>query len=136
MAELSSIGMERYLKAAIGPSVRIVNLVVLGEGEKKDIKGYGYGTPVQIDYEADGKQGRAVLDTISPGPFGHEHMADRAGMLLWDHSAFNRLPRHVRSIDAGAFRRDGTAVSLGDTEEFFVLTEYAEAASCWSMKDC
>jgi aminoglycoside phosphotransferase (APT) family kinase protein len=53
-------------------------------------------------------------------------MADRAQMALWDHHAFNLLPRHIRSIDAGAFRRDGTAVSLGDAEEFFVLTEYAE----------
>jgi aminoglycoside phosphotransferase (APT) family kinase protein len=53
-------------------------------------------------------------------------MADRAQMLLWDHQAFNLLPRHVRSIDAGAFRRNGSAVSLGDAEEFFVLTEYAE----------
>jgi aminoglycoside phosphotransferase (APT) family kinase protein len=53
-------------------------------------------------------------------------MADRAQILLWEHSSFNRLPRHVRSIDTGAFRRDGSAVSVGDAEEFFVLTEYAE----------
>jgi hypothetical protein len=103
-----------------------LNLKVLGEPGGSDIKEYGYGTPVQIEYESDGKQQRAVLHTVSPGPFGHEHMSDRAQMLLWDHCAFNRLPRHVRSIDAGAFRRDGTAVSLGDAEEFFVLTEYAE----------
>jgi hypothetical protein len=126
MGELSRTEMERYLKSVIGPSARILNLKVLGESEGKDIKGYGYGTPVQIDYECDGRKRRAVLHTISPGPFGHEHMADRAGMLLWDHSAFNQLPRHVRSIDAGAFRRDGSTVSLGDAEEFFVLTEYAE----------
>jgi aminoglycoside phosphotransferase (APT) family kinase protein len=53
-------------------------------------------------------------------------MSDRAQMLLWDHRTFNRLPRHVRSIDVGAFRRDGSAVSLGDVDEFFVLTEYGE----------
>lgn len=27
----------------------------------------------------------AVLETITAGPFGHEHMADRAQILLWDH---------------------------------------------------
>jgi streptomycin 6-kinase len=101
-------------------------LKVLGGSQEKDIKGYGYGTPVQIDFECGGKQQRAVLHTVSSGPFGHEHMADRAQMLLWDHSTFNRLPRHVRSIDVGAFRRDGSTVSLGDAEEFFELTEYAE----------
>lgn len=126
MPRLNRTEIERYLKSVIGPSARIVNLKVLGGSEGKDIKSYGYGTPVQIDYDCEGKQRRAVLHTISPGPFGHEHMADRAQMLLWDHSTSNRLPRHVRSIDVGAFRRDGSTVSLGDAEEFFVLTEYAE----------
>jgi hypothetical protein len=53
-------------------------------------------------------------------------MSDRAQSLLWEHDAFNRLPEHVQSIDVGAFRRDGTTISLGDAEEFFLLTEYAE----------
>lgn len=126
MPELSAAEIERYLRSVVGPSAHIVNLTVLGRPEAKDLKSYGYGTPVQVDYHCDGEQRRAVLHTVSPGPFGHEHMADRAQMCLWDHSTFNRLPRHVRSIDVGAFRRDGSAVSLGDAEEFFVFTEYAE----------
>jgi aminoglycoside phosphotransferase (APT) family kinase protein len=128
MPELDRTEIERYLKSVIGSSARILNLQILGDPGEKDIKGYGYGTPVEIDYESGGKQRRAVLHTISPGPFGHEHMADRAQALLEDHSSFNRLPRHVRSIDVGVFRRDGSAVSLGDAEEFFVLTEYAEGS--------
>jgi hypothetical protein len=126
MPELSRTGVERYLKSVFGPSARLLDLKILGGTGERDIKGYGYGTPVQIDYESEGKLRRGVLHTITPGPFGHEHMADRAQMLLWDHSTFNRLPRHVRSLDAGAFRRDGSTVSLGDVEEFFVLTDYAE----------
>jgi hypothetical protein len=50
MLELSRTEIERYLKSVIGPSARIVNLKVLGGSEEKDIKSYGYGTPVQIDY--------------------------------------------------------------------------------------
>ena len=119
MPNLNRAEIEQYLKSVIGSGARILNLKVLGESEAEDIKGYGYGTPVQIDYECNGKQHRAVLHTISPGPFGHEHMADRAQMLLWDHKAFNLLPRHVRSIDAGAFRQNGSTVSVGDAEEFF-----------------
>src|SRR5262245_55377446 len=126
MQEPSRLEIERYLKAAIGQDTRILNLTLLGESEGKDIKEYGYGTPIQIDYQHDGKKQRAVLHTICPGPFGHEHMADRAQMALWDYHAVNLLPRHVRAIDAGAFRRNGIAVALGDAEEFFVLTEYAE----------
>jgi aminoglycoside phosphotransferase (APT) family kinase protein len=53
-------------------------------------------------------------------------MSDRAQMLLWDHRTFNRLPRHVRSLDVGAFRSDSHVISLGEIEEFFVLTEYAD----------
>ena len=126
MPELNREEIERYMKTVMGADTRILNLKLLGESEDADIKAYGYGSPLQIDYECNGKKHRAVLHTISPGPFGHEHMSDRAQMLLWDHKTFNSLPRHVRSIDAGAFRRSGNAVSLGDAEEFFILTDYAE----------
>jgi hypothetical protein len=125
MPNLSKTNIENYLKSVAGSSARLINLKVLG-GEEKGIKGYGYGTPVLMDYDLEGKHHRAVLHTVSPGPFGHEHMADRAQMLLWGHSAFNRLPRHVSSLDVGAFRPDGSAISLGAAEEFFELTEYAE----------
>src|SRR6185369_258170 len=125
MANLDKAEIDRYLKSVVGPSARLVNLKVLGKSAEQDVKGYGYGAPVQIDYEYDGRRRRAVLHTISPGPFGHEHMADRAGMLLWDHKEFNHLPRHVHSLDAGAFRAGGAMVSLGDADEFFNLTEYA-----------
>jgi hypothetical protein len=127
MRALNTDQLECYLKSLVGSSVRITRVKVLGEEGKEDIKAYGYGTPVLIDYVSNGKPQRAVLHTISPGPFGHEHMSDRAQILLWEHSAFNLLPRHIRSMDVGAFRGDdGGAVSLGNAEEFFILTEYAE----------
>jgi len=125
---LSKTEIERYLQSTIGPDTRILGMKLLGETDDNDIKSYGYGKPVQIDYQTKGEKHRAVLHTVSPGPFGHEHLADRAQMLLWDYHSFNLLPHHVRSIDAGAFRRNGSAISLGDAEEFFVLTEYAEGA--------
>src|SRR5262245_43198430 len=129
MPNLHSQEIDSYLKSVMGPSARLVELTVLGKSGQQDIKGYGYGTPVRIDYELNGQTRRVVLHTVSPGPFGHEHMSDRDQMALWDYSAFNRLPRHVRSVDVAAFRRDGSAVSLGDAEEFFVLTDYAEGCS-------
>jgi hypothetical protein len=127
MASLKPFEIDRYLKSIAGPSAHLRSSRVLGEepGEH-DLKGYGYGTPVELDYEVNGQSYRTVMHTVSPGPFGHEHMSDRAQALLWDHSSFNRLPRHVRSIDVGALRHDGTAISLGDAEEFFTLTEYVE----------
>jgi hypothetical protein len=126
MTKLNRTEMDQYLKSVMGPSARVLDMKVLGDAGEKDIKSYGYGTPVLIECECDGRSRSLVLHTVSPGPFGHEHMADRAQMLLWDHSAFNRLPGHVRSVDVGAFQRNGSAVSLGEAEEFFALTEYAE----------
>jgi streptomycin 6-kinase len=126
MQQLNRSELERYLKSVLDPSATILNLKLLGDLGEAEIKGFGYGTPVLIEYRAHGKDNQAVLHTISPGPFGHEHISDRAQILLWEHSAFNQLLRHVRSIDAGAIRRNGAAVSLGDAEEFFILTEYVE----------
>jgi hypothetical protein len=80
--------------------------------------------PVKIEYELSGQRNAAVLETITPGPFGHEHMADRAQILLWSHVAFNRLPHHVRSLDVGGFSKDGTLQSVADVEEFFILNEF------------
>ena len=56
MPALSTDQLECYLKSIAGSSARIVRAKVLGESEKEGIKGYGYGSPVLIDYEIDGKQ--------------------------------------------------------------------------------
>jgi len=127
MTELSRENLEPYLSSILGTPARVLRLAILGEKlETGAIKGYGYGVPVLVEFEAGGAARKVVVETVSAGPFGHEHMSDRAQMLLWDHDAFNRLPRHARSIDVGAFRKEGTLLSLGGVEEFFLLTEYVE----------
>lgn len=127
MRELTTDHLEPYLQSLFGEPVKIVGLARMGDAlTAKTVKGYGYGVPIQIDYERGGKRRRAVLETMSPGPFGHEDMADRAQVMLWSHPAFNRLPGHVRSLDVGAFRIDGNLLSLGDADECFILMEYVE----------
>lgn len=128
MAELKTEQLVRYISSVVGERVRLLDVVALGRSpEHKPLKGYGYGTPVRVDYELPNHQRRsAVLHTIRPGPFGHEHMADRAHILLWENQAFNHLPRHVRSLDVGGFQADGSIVSLGRVEEACLLTEYVE----------
>jgi hypothetical protein len=128
MAELSRQVMEQYLSEVFKASISVIRMVPLGENTGMDsIKTYGYGKPVRIDYQiAGGASGSIVFHTMSPSPFGHEHMADRAQSLLWAHRAFNALPGHVRSLDVGAFQSDATLISLGKADEFCLLTEYAE----------
>jgi len=114
-----------YLRGLHGAEVREVRVTPLGGGRQGD-KGYGYGVPLRIDYTLAGEPRRAVLETVRPGPFGHEHMADRAQLLLWAHGAFNRLPRHVPSLDVGAVRAEGALESLGSAEELFMLAPFVE----------
>jgi hypothetical protein len=107
------------------PDVAAVRITPLGGGRQGD-KGYGYGIPLRIDYTVGGVAHRGVIESVRPGPFGHEHMADRAQSLLWAHDAFGRLPRHVRSLDVGAVRASGELVPLGNAEELFMLAEFVE----------
>jgi hypothetical protein len=114
-----------YLATVHGGSVSEVRVTPLGGGRQGD-KGYGYGVPLRVDYALDGAPRRAVVETVRAGPFGHEHMADRAQSLLWAHDAFGRLPRHVASLDVGAVRSSGALVQLGNAEELFMLAEFVD----------
>ncbi|MEK6815665.1 MAG: phosphotransferase [Nitrospirota bacterium] len=126
-AVLSAERIEEYLSRLIDAPARVVSVAPLQGESAEEIKSYGYGIPVLIDYEARGRTFRAVLETMAAGPFGHEHKADRAAAMVWENDVFPRLPRHVRSLDAGAILPEGL-VSVGRAEEFFVLTEFASGA--------
>ena len=117
--------LSAYLGAVQGRAVSEVRVTPLGGGRQGD-KGYGYGIPLRVDYTLDGEPRRAVVETVRPGPFGHEHMSDRAQSLLWAHRAFSRLPRHVASLDVGAVRASGALVPLGNAEELFMLAEFID----------
>jgi len=117
--------VQAYLATLLGKSIGAVRVTPLGGGRQGD-KGYGYGIPLRVDYEAEGEAARAVFESVRPGPFGHEHMADRARDLLWANDTFERLPRHVRALDVGAVRSSGDLVPLGDAEELFMLAEFVD----------
>ena len=119
--------LERYLGLLHGRAVSDVRIQALGGGRQGD-KGYGYGIPLRIDYELEGSSRRVVVESVRPGPFGHEHMADRAQAMLWAHGAFGKLPRHVASLDVGAVRASGELVPLGNAEELFMVVEFSEGS--------
>ena len=121
--------IERYLQEVLGAPVQVLGMEVLGE-KHQDLKAYGYGVPLKVEFQMEGGGCRtAVLHTMSPGPFGHERMSDRAQELLWEHQAFNRLPRHVRSLDVCGFHPDGHLIPVGKVEEFGLLTDYVQGRS-------
>lgn len=116
--------LEAYLKRVLGDAAAIRDLKPLGEAADHDVKRYGYGTAIEVVYDLDGKTKRAVFQTVRPGPHGHETMPDRAQLLLSNYETFSKLPKHARALDIGTIHSDGRLVSLGESEEFFILTEH------------
>lgn len=113
----------RYLSDVFGERVSDVKVKELGAEE--EMKGFGYGKPYLIRFKSRDTEKSIVLSSMKPDQFGHEYFSDRAGILLWQHSAFNKLPRHVKSLDVGYFSDYGLK-SVKDAKEFFIVTEEVE----------
>lgn len=126
----SQNALRDYLSSLFGGDVKICKILSLGTGKAEsleDLKGFGYGVPYIIEFQVNGETKKVVLETMRPEGFGHDHFSDRAQILLWQHSAFNKLPNHVRSIDVGAFTADCEKMkSVGDCCEFFIVTELVD----------
>lgn len=121
--------VEEYLTGLYGEA-RVTGIGELGGMPvevEEGIKGFGYGKPYLIEFEAKGKTNSVVLSTmrVQKG-FGHDHFSDRAAILIWQNSVFNKLPGHVRSLDVGYFTHDGELFSSGKAEEYFILMEKIE----------
>jgi len=129
MLELKAERVEEYLSSVYKTAVKVLRVVPLKGGQVADLKGFGYGIPYLIEFSFREQTKRAVLETIRPEGFGHDYFSDRGGILIWQNSAFNILPKHVRSVDVGSFSSDGeTLKSLGDCVEFFILTEFVDGS--------
>jgi hypothetical protein len=127
MPRISLQAVSVYLQSLYAEPVRVISMTEEGKQEtSEDLKAFGYGSPLFLDYEVGNKRRKAVLETMAPSSFGHDHFSDRAQSILWEHSAFNNLPRHVRSLDSGAFLDSGEIISTGKASEFFLLTEFVQ----------
>jgi tRNA A-37 threonylcarbamoyl transferase component Bud32 len=130
MPAITAQAVTEYLRSLFHPkSVRLLSLTRRGAQEEgDDLKGFGYGSPLFLEYEVGRERRKAVLETMAPSSYGHDHFSDRAQAILWEHSAFNSLPRHVHSIDCGAFLDSGRIISTGRAREFFLLTEFVKGS--------
>ena len=124
MDQTKTVMIEKYLSSIIHAKVQVLSIEQLGEGKVKELKSFGYGKPYLIRCKAGDDNRELVLESMSENSFGHDHFSDRAQSLLWYHSAANRLPRHARSLDVGAFTKEQQIISVGEAEEFFVLNEF------------
>ena len=79
MPTLKKQFLEQYLRGRFGPEATLLTYGAIGkESSQGAYKQYGYGAPVKLTFQIGRTVQSAVLETMSPGPFGHEHPADRA----------------------------------------------------------
>lgn len=127
--DLKRRNLEAYLRSLFGKGLQIRSTRRMGETipTSEDVKGFGYGSPLLVEFSLDGKSSSAVISTMrAQYGFGHDHFSDRARILIWQNSTFSKLPRHARSLDVGYFTEDGRLVSAGDATEYFLLMERVE----------
>jgi hypothetical protein len=123
--------LERIVRRG-APRARLLRVVTLGSddagAQQVTAKAAGYGVPIRIDVDDDGRPRTFILHGTSANQFGHDRRADRAAELLLAADTYGSIPGHVPALDVGAFRRDGTSISLADSGEFYLLTEYVPGA--------
>ncbi|WP_309492204.1 phosphotransferase [Candidatus Hecatella orcuttiae] len=132
MTSLSLAELQNYLASLYRGEARITHVEELGVERAKvsepflELKGFGYGKSYLIEFQVRGEKRSVVLQTMRQDSFGHEYLSDRAQNLILAHKTYNRLEGHVKSLDLGAVREDGTMASLGSCGEFFILLEKVE----------
>ena len=113
-----------YLENKFRTPVKIESVKGLESKQGEEIKGFGYGKPYFIVFETgEGERKEVVISSMKGDGFGHDHLSDRAQILIWQHHAFNTLPKHVKSLDVGYFTKNGGMESAGDAEEYFIVCE-------------
>ena len=129
MIRIDTEEIQEYLSLIFKNEVAINYIGELCEEKKrkeKKLKAFGYGLPYLIEIDVKGEEKSLVLETLKREGFGHEHFSDRAQIVIWQNSVFNKLPRHVRSYDVGAFTKEGKLKSLRDCTEYFILMKKVE----------
>lgn len=127
--DLKMENIEAYLRGLIDKDLELLSLSRMGETipTTEDVKGFGYGAPLLMEYVCGGKKGSCVLSTMRvQHGFGHDHFSDRARILIWQNATFGKLPKHVPSLDVGYFTADGRLTSSGEAVEYFLMMEKVE----------
>ena len=118
--------------AVIAPHYTIECITPLGpDADVEDADGtekaIGYGVPLRIVLRGQAGERRDLcLHTAGPDEFGHDRRADRAANMLLSYDTFDSIPRHARAIDVGALTKSGRLLSLRDSDEFYLITEFID----------
>lgn len=122
--KLSAI--ERFLARSSGQAVCVRSLCELGRSATgaEALKAFGYGRPLQINYEINGRSERVVLRQVKRNGFGRERDSDRVADVWHDFHTFNRLPRHTRAMDMAILTPEGELESISHAQDLLLLTDF------------
>ena len=126
MPTVTTEAVREYLERLLGKPVRILSL---GGHDKQelagDLKAFGYGTPVFIEYESGGTSiARLSSRPCPPRPSGMT-ISPTAPRPSSGNIPPSTICRAMCVLSTAArFPSSGAIVSTGDAEEFFLLTEF------------
>jgi len=118
----------RELLSDLLPGCEVLSAEALAPDARgaETLKAQGYGAPLRIGLRLrDGGERTVVFRTATSNAFGHDRRADRAEEQLLAFDDSRLVPDHVRALDVGAVQRGGRLVSLRDTGEFYLLSDWA-----------
>ena len=108
--------VKSYLKEHFGPDARLMGMERLGEGL--------HGAAYLIKFRTVAKEKRLIMKTLFPSDFGHDHFSDRAQVLLLANANYNKMEKHIRSVDVVGESLD-RLISLKDAQEFYIIMNEA-----------
>ena len=126
MIELKIGNIEGYLKRAFGEDARLIGAGDIGNLDEQGMKGFGYGKPLLIVFEAQGERREAVLSIMKGDKYGHQFYWDRAAILMFQYETSARMEKHVRPLGLGYVNGDDVLIPVEEPQEFFILNEKLE----------
>ncbi|NCC23623.1 MAG: aminoglycoside phosphotransferase family protein [Deltaproteobacteria bacterium] len=126
MIELSLANIENYLTRTFPGQVRLTGVGDIGSLDEQGMKDFGYGKPMLVSFEVDGRPRQAVLSMMRGDKYGHQFLWDRAAILMFQYDAGSRMPKHVCPLGLGYVDGQGRLEPVLDPKEFFIVNEKVE----------
>jgi hypothetical protein len=128
MINIDENRLKDYLSKIFSSDILIKKIEKLGEGF--------HGVGFSIDtVNKNGEEKRYFLKNLHEQGFGHEYPADRANVIIRALMDYNLLPSHVKVLDAGSVQKNGSLLSFGQPEEFFMIMEEGKGKEYWTDLD-
>jgi len=123
MISIETENVERYLQESLGGSVKLKSMGDIGLLKDQGMKDFGYGKSIEVTYEKDGRENRAVISVMRGDRYGHQFYWDRAAILIFEYETGARMENHVKPIGLGYIDEDNRLVPVKQPKEFFIMNE-------------